>query len=163
MWKGEKEETSSWPGTLYTWNVISPRLGVTAKLTADGRMILRASYGRFHQGILTGEASPTHPGVTPTTTTAFDTGTGGYTRVVSVVDSKINLQVDRHMRAPRSDEYSIGVDRELAHRLGVALAYVRKTGGDFIGWTDVAVFIARRRERCPTVERAGISARELLP
>ena len=48
-------------GTLYTWNVVSPRLGVTARLTADGRTILRASYGRFNQGVLTGEISPIHP------------------------------------------------------------------------------------------------------
>jgi len=34
-------------GRLYTWNVVSPRLGVTAKLSPDGRTILRASYGRF--------------------------------------------------------------------------------------------------------------------
>jgi outer membrane receptor protein involved in Fe transport len=63
-------------GTLYTWNVVSPRLGVTAKLTTDGRTMLRASYGRFNQGVLTGEISPIHPGAAPVTTTAFDAGTG---------------------------------------------------------------------------------------
>ena len=42
------------------------------KLTADGRTILRGSYGRFSQGVLTGEFSAFHPGVTPVTTTAFD-------------------------------------------------------------------------------------------
>ena len=52
-------------GTLYTWNVVSPRLGITTKLTADGRTMLRASYGRFSQGVLTGELGPFHPGVTP--------------------------------------------------------------------------------------------------
>jgi outer membrane receptor protein involved in Fe transport len=35
-------------GTLYTWNVLSPRLGITTKLTGDDRTMLRASYGRFH-------------------------------------------------------------------------------------------------------------------
>ena len=34
-------------GTMYTWPVWSPRLGLTTKLTADGRTMLRASYGRF--------------------------------------------------------------------------------------------------------------------
>jgi len=48
-------------GTLYTWNVLSPRLGTTLKVSADGRTILRASYGRFSQGVLTGELSPFHP------------------------------------------------------------------------------------------------------
>src|SRR4029077_5274049 len=124
-------------GTLYTWNVVSPRLGVTERLTADGRTVLRASYGRFNQGVLTGEISPIPPGVTPITTTAFDAATGGYTNPVSVVDPKINLLLDPQTRTPRTDEYSIGVDRELGARVAVAAAYIRKSGSNFIAWTDV--------------------------
>ena len=124
-------------GTLYTWNVVSPRLGVTERLTADGRTILRASYGRFNQGVLTGEIAPIHPGVTQITTKQFDTATGGYTQPVSVVDPRINLLLDPNTRTPRTDEYSIGVDRELGPRLAVGLAYIRKTGSNFIAWTDV--------------------------
>jgi hypothetical protein len=124
-------------GTLYTWNVWSPRLGVATKLTADGRTMLRASYGRFNQGVLTGELSPFHPGATPTTTAGFDSATGGYTSIVSVVDPKRNLQLDPGTRSPRTDEYSIGVDREIGRRLAVAIAYVHKAGSHFIGWTDV--------------------------
>ena len=124
-------------GTLYTWNIVSPRLGVTTKLSADGRTMLRASYGRFSQGVLTGELSPFHPGVAPITTTAFDPATAGFTRLVSVVDNKINLQIDPETRAPRTDEYSLGVDREVGRQLAVAIAYVHKEGGNFTGWTDV--------------------------
>jgi hypothetical protein len=124
-------------GTLYTWNVWSPRLGVTMKLSADGRTMLRGSYGRFSQGVLSGELSPFHPGAKPTTTAAFVPATGGYTSIVSVVDPRRNLQLDRDVRAPRTDEYSIGVDREVGRRLAVAIAYVRKDGSNFIGWTDV--------------------------
>jgi hypothetical protein len=75
--------------------------------------------------------------VTPTTTAAFEPATGGYTRIVSVVDPKTNLQLDPKMRAPRTDEYSAGVDREIGSRLAVSVAYVRKNGANFIGWTDV--------------------------
>ena len=124
-------------GTLYTWNVWSPRLGLTAKVTGDGRTILRASYGRFSQGVLTGEIGLFHPGVAPITTMGFDAATGGYTRLVSVVDNKINFQLDRNTRAPHTDEYSIGLDREIGKRLALAMAYVRKEGADFIGWSDV--------------------------
>jgi Carboxypeptidase regulatory-like domain len=123
-------------GTLYTWNVWSPRLGLTAKLAADGRTMLRASYGRFHQGVLTGELAPIHPGQTPVTTMAFDAVTGGYTRLVSIVDSKVNLQLDPATRTPRTDEYSIGIDREVGRKVSAAVAYVRKNGSDFIGWID---------------------------
>jgi Carboxypeptidase regulatory-like domain/TonB dependent receptor-like, beta-barrel len=124
-------------GTLYTWNVVSPRLGVTERLSADGRTILRASYGRFNQGVLTGELGPIHPGVTAVRTTAFNAATGGYTDLVSVVDPKINLLLDPTTRTPRTDEYSIGVDRELRPQLAVAFAYIRKSGSNFIAWTDV--------------------------
>jgi TonB dependent receptor/Carboxypeptidase regulatory-like domain len=134
----ETDATVQGLGTLYTWNVWSPRLGVTTKLTSEGRMMLRASYGRFHQGVLTGELGPIHPGQTPITTTAFDPATGGYTRLVSVVDPKTNLRLDPETGAPFTDEYSVGVDRELGRGLSVAIAYIRKNGENFIGWTDTA-------------------------
>ena len=124
-------------GTMYTWNLVSPRLGVTAKLTTDGRTALRASYGRFHQGVLTGEISWNHPGIPPTTTMAFDPATRGYTSLVSVVDPKINIRIDPSTRSPLTDEYSIGVDRELERQLSVSVAYIHKAGRDYIGWTDV--------------------------
>ena len=98
---------------------------------------MRASYGRFYQGLLTAEYHLVHPGVTPVTTRAFEEATGDYTRLVSVVDARINVLVDPDTRAPRTDEYSIGVDRELGRRLAVALAYFHKDGTDYIGWTDV--------------------------
>jgi hypothetical protein len=134
----ETDEIVPGLGTLYTWNIVSPRLGVTTKLTADGRTMLRASYGRFSQGVLTGEIGMFHPAVTPIRTNAFVAATGGYTQVVSVVDSRINLRINAETRAPRTDEYSVGVDREVGRRLAVAVAYVRKNGTNFIGWTDIA-------------------------
>jgi len=133
----ETSNTVQGLGTLYTWNVWSPRLGVTMKLTADGRTMLRGSYGRFTQGVLTGELAPFHPAAVPTTTATFDAATGGYTSNVIVVDPKRNLRLDPGTRTPRTDEYSVGVDREVGHGLALATAYVRKDGGNFTGWTDV--------------------------
>ena len=54
------------------------------------------------------------------------------------------------MRAPHTDEYSIGVDREVGRRLAVAVAYIRKDGANFIGWTDVG---GQYRERGAAVAR----------
>ena len=65
-------------GTMYTWNLWSPRLGVTTKLSADGRTMLRASYGRFFQGVFTGELEPFHPGATAVTMAAFNSTSGDY-------------------------------------------------------------------------------------
>jgi hypothetical protein len=124
-------------GTLYSWNIFSPRLGLIAKLTDDGRTLLRGSYGRFSQGVLTGELAPVHPGQSPVTTKGFDPATRDYTRIISVVDPKRNLLLDPETRAPRTDEYSIGLDREIGRRSAIGIAYVHKDGANFIGWTDV--------------------------
>ena len=61
---------------------------------------------------------------------------GDYTRIRSVLD-RTNLQLDPGIRAPRTDEYSVGVDREVGRRLATAIAYVHKSGANFIGWTDI--------------------------
>jgi hemin uptake protein HemP len=123
-------------GTLYTWNLLSPRLGLTVKLDRDARTLLRANFGRFHQGVLTGELDVIHPGVSTVTTMAYETATGGYTRTVSVVDPTVNLRLDPDTRAPRTDAFSMAVDRQLAQEVVLSAAYIRKRGSDFIGWTD---------------------------
>jgi hypothetical protein len=109
---------------------------VTAKLTSDGRTILRGSYGRFNQGVLTGELEDFHPGTSPVTIRAFEQATGAYTRVLSMLGNRVNLLFDRDIAAPRTDQLSVGVDRELARSFAVAVAYVRKHGSHFIGWTE---------------------------
>jgi len=83
---------------------------------------------------------------------AFDVATGGYTSLVSVVDPKTQLRLDPDIRAPHSDEYSIGVDRELGRDLAVAVAYVHKDGTDFIGWTEVG---GQYREETRTLPDGG--------
>jgi hypothetical protein len=123
-------------GTLYTWNTWSPRVGATVKLTGDGRTILRTSYSRFSQGVLTGELEVFHPGQSPITTRGFDPATGDYTRTISVLSNQVNLLLDPDTRPPHTDEYSISVDREVGRTVSIALAYIHKRGTDFIGWTE---------------------------
>jgi hypothetical protein len=123
-------------GTVYTQNVLSPRLGATTRLDGRGRTRLRISYGRFNQGVLTGELDPISQGVTPTTTMAYEPATGGYTRLVSVVDPKRNLALDPKTRSPHTDEFSLAVDRDITALVGASAAYIRKRGADFIGWVD---------------------------
>jgi TonB dependent receptor-like, beta-barrel/Carboxypeptidase regulatory-like domain len=123
-------------GTLFSWNIVSPRMGLTMKLTADGRTMLRASYGRFSQGVLTGEIGAFHPGATATTTKAYVPADGDYTRVTQLNDPA-SLQIAAGIRPPRTDEYSAGVDREIGRSLHVAGAYIHKSGANFIGWEEI--------------------------
>jgi hypothetical protein len=122
-------------GTLFKWDVLSPRSGFALKLTADGRTVLRGSYGRFHQGILTGELVSVYPGQAPQITARFDSASGQY-YTFSILDPKTNVAIDSHMRSPYSDQISLSLDRDLSRRLAVSVAYVGKKGNDLIGWRD---------------------------
>ena len=138
MRKGAKPTTSSRAWERCTRGTSCRRAwALTAKLTADGRTILRASYGRFSQGVLTGELSPFHPGVTPITTRRVRSGHGRLHEHRPSVDPKSTCSSipTRARRGPTSTP--IGIDREVGRRLAVAVAYIRKNGSDFIGWTDV--------------------------
>jgi hypothetical protein len=123
-------------GTLYTLNMLSPRFGITVKLDRTGRTMLRGNYGRFNQGVLTGELDPISPGIAKTTTMAYDPATGGYDRFVSTVDPKSNLALDPGTGSPHTDEWSLALEREITPRLRASAAFIRKRGSDFIGWTD---------------------------
>jgi hypothetical protein len=78
-----------------------------------------------------------HPGIANTTLMSYNAATGAYSNLISVTDPNLNLAVDLDMRPPYTDQFSIGVDRELAANLGVSVTYVHKRSKDQIGWRDV--------------------------
>ena len=65
------------------------------------------------------------------------------------------------MRAPRTDEYSIGVDREVGRRLAVAIAYVRKDGSQLHRLDGCRRSVSRgNADAHGRPERAGARARQ---
>ena len=132
----ETDDVLEGVGTVYAQSMLSPRLGITARLDRRGRTVLRASYARFNQGVLTGELDPISQGATPTTTREYEAATGAYSRLVSVVDPKINVMVDPRTRSPHTDEFSLAFDREISTGVKASAAYIRKRGSDYLGWVD---------------------------
>jgi hypothetical protein len=84
----------------------------------------------------------------PTTRTEFDPETGAYTKNPVITDPRAQVQIDTSTRAPRTDTYSIGIDREIARPLSMGLIYVHKSGRNFIGWEDIG---GQYREEARTV------------
>jgi hypothetical protein len=122
-------------GDLYTWNPISPRLGFNLKLTGDGRTVLRGNYGRFHRAVITREISQLHPG----NSTKF--GKYGWriddvSHIINVIDPTANLSIDADTKNPYTDQFSIGVDRELVPNLAISATYVHTESKRPIGWID---------------------------
>ena len=85
-------------GTVDTWNIVSPRVGLVIKLHAAGRTMLRANAGRFSQGMLTGEISAIHPGRTRQTIIQEPSGS-------ELVRDPSQVQLDPEVRPPHTNQY----------------------------------------------------------
>src|SRR4029079_7016297 len=119
------------------WNAPAFRSGFNLKLTNKGDMVLRGAYGRAYRQVLTNDFIGVNPEPSPSTLARFNPATGTYSTIVSVTVPQANLAVDPNLKAPYSDSYSVGVDRQLKHNLAMGISYVHKTGENQIGWVDI--------------------------
>jgi len=125
------------PG-LFTWNSVSPRVGIVYKFTDAGKSIVKAHYGRYYRGVVTSEFDNTTPSVTPRY--LFDgTYRNGVPNPASleVVSDNSNLAVNPDFRNPYTDQYIFGFEQELLTNFGLQLNYVYKRGEDYGGWSDI--------------------------
>ena len=119
-------KTISGLGRLITWNTISPRVGVNWKLSQDGNTVLRAVVGRYYDSLTLTSIESVHPGNAATTLAKYDTATGLYDIILSVKDPRSNIAFDGSMKTPYTDQYSIGLDRQVARNMAVSASYVHK-------------------------------------
>ncbi len=119
-------ETIAGLGHLLTWTTVSPRVGVNLKLNDEGTMVLRGTVGRYYDSLDLRTIENVHPGVAVTTLARFDPATGDYTNIISVTDPRANIAFDRDMKAPYTDQYSVGLDRQIVNQLAGSVSYVHK-------------------------------------
>jgi hypothetical protein len=125
------------PG-LFTWNSVSPRVGIVYKFTDAGKSTVKAHFGRYYRGVVTSEFDNTTPSLTPRF--LFDgTYVGGRPNPESleVVSDNSNLAVDSGFKNPYTDQYIVGFEQELATNFGLQFNFVYKRGEDYGGWNDI--------------------------
>lgn len=120
-------ETIAGLGNLLTWTTVSPRVGVNLKLTEDGSTVIRGTVGRYYDSLDLRTIERVHPGIAATTLARYDAATGSYSNVISVTDPRANIRFDGEMKAPYTDQYSVGVDRQIANHLAASASYVHKS------------------------------------
>ncbi|MGH9312608.1 MAG: TonB-dependent receptor [Vicinamibacterales bacterium] len=121
---------------IFTWNSVSPRVGVVWKLNESGRTVLKAHVGRYYRGIVTGEYDNTSPSVTPRFYFEFDSR-GNRINLEKVSDN-LNLTVDPNFKNPYTDQFIVGLEHELVKNLGLMVNYTHKRGENYGGWRDIA-------------------------
>ena len=136
---------------FFTWNSVSPRLGLNWKLTGDGKTIVKAHWGRYHPQITTGEfANIIGPNVKPYFIGTYNFATGQI-EDLTLESSSENLSVSPDYGSPRTDQFIVGFERELTPKMGLQVNYVRKRGRDFGTWRDtVGTYV-----QVPVVDDSG--------
>jgi Carboxypeptidase regulatory-like domain/TonB dependent receptor-like, beta-barrel len=121
---------------LYSWNTVSPRIGFSWKLTSDGKTALKAHYGRYYSGIITGEFAAVSPSITPRYYFSGTYDAAGNPQGAEVVKDNTNLHVDPGFKAPYTDQFVAAFERELVQDLALSLSYTYKRGQRYGGWRD---------------------------
>jgi hypothetical protein len=136
---------------FFKWNSISPRLGVNWKVTSSGRTIVKSHWGRYHPQITTGEfANVIGPNIKPYFQGTYNFATGQVDDLF-LTSSSENLSVSSSYNSPRTDQFIIGFEQELAAKVGLQVNYVRKWGRDFAAWRDtVGTYV-----QVPIVDNSG--------
>jgi hypothetical protein len=140
---------------VFTWNSVSPRVGVIWKLNESGRSMLKLHAGRYYGGVITSEFDNTTPSVTPLM--LFD---GTYVNgapnpdSLELVSDNTNLQVDPDYKNPHTDQYILGFEQELITNLGLQVSFVHKRGENFGAWRD----IRGQYTQVPVVDNRGEEA-----
>ncbi|HET9794375.1 MAG TPA: TonB-dependent receptor [Thermoanaerobaculia bacterium] len=152
--------TLSYPGgdAEVRWKNWEPRVGLTWAIGAHRETLIRASYARFADQLgqatvsydnplgysylycylsdsyrahaAAGNHTITGPGDLAGFSYAYGVDPNNPTAQVSV------NQIDRHLRAPTTDEYTIGVDHQISPEFVAGLSYTHRDRKNFV-WTPL--------------------------
>ena len=115
-------------GRVAEWNVVSPRLGFTYSFPWERATQIRGHYGRYYQAMLT----PYIRNRARIEGYAFNEETGAFD-ILQFVGDPSQFAIDPDLKDPYTDQFAIGVDRELAKDLAISASYIYKRSRDFVG------------------------------
>jgi Carboxypeptidase regulatory-like domain/TonB dependent receptor-like, beta-barrel len=121
---------------LFSWNTVSPRIGFNLKLTGDGKTVFKAHYGRYYRGVITGEFDDIAPSAPVLIAFSGEYNADGSRVDPEVVQDNSQLKLDPNYKAPYTDQYIVGLDREIVKDLGLSLNYVYKKSKNMGGYVD---------------------------
>jgi hypothetical protein len=134
----ETGQSSAEVDNLFTWNSISPRAGFTLKLDEAGRTLLKGHYGRYYRGVMTGEYDQATPSVSQRFLFSGFYDNAGNPLGLDLAKDPSRLGVDPDYSNPYTDQFIVGVERELMKNLGLAVNYVHKRSDNYGAWIDTA-------------------------
>jgi len=122
---------------LINFSQWSPRLGATVKLDTEGETVLKSSWGRYYGKLISNQFQSISPGNTNLTAFEYNPATRRYDLPFYNINPKANFAIDPDLTQQYTDQFFIGVERQLQPSFGVTASFVMKNEHDFIRLKDV--------------------------
>ncbi len=117
---------------LLRWDTWSPRLGLVYQLTGDRKTILKASYGRYYGHMLLNVFYASAPSKSDRYWYGYNWNTGEYDNLWEHIDPIANRGFDRNLKNPYSDQFSVGIEREIFPDFSLSITGIYKESKDSV-------------------------------
>jgi len=115
----------------------SPRLGATVKLDSQGETVVKSHWGRYYGKLISNQFQSISPGNTNLTAFEWNPVTRRFDIPFYNINPKANFAIDPDLKQQYTDQFFIGVERQLQSSFGVTASFVMKNEHDFIRLKDV--------------------------
>jgi hypothetical protein len=122
---------------VFRWRAVSPRVGVNIKLNESGTTLLKAHYGRYYRGIVTGEFDNTTPSITPKYTFSGRYSASGQPLDKELFSDNSRLTVDPDLKNPYTDQFIVAWEQQFRSDVGFSVNYVHKRSERQTAFPDV--------------------------
>lgn len=122
--------------TYYDVNPIAPRLGLAWDIAGDGQSVLRAYYGQLYDGAVFASWSSALPGIGDYVIYEAS-GTLANTKLLEIdrISGVSKYTMLKDIKHPRTDEFSVALERQLSPLIKVTGTYIRRDAKNFINST----------------------------
>jgi hypothetical protein len=118
-------------GEMFSWNNLSPRVGLAYALTSDLKTVFKASYGRYYN--FNTWFSFYGYGPYSMTMSLWYVLPNGESMLLSTTGPASNQAIDPNLKRPYVDTFILGIQREILRDFTVEINYVHKAFRDMQG------------------------------
>jgi len=108
------------------WKTISPRFGLNYQLTSDMKTVFRASYGRYYDALIIGDFQDATPAQATWYAYGYNWDTGQYDDLWYIWEPQADLGLDSDLKAPYTDQFSVGLEREIFPNFSLSATLIYK-------------------------------------
>lgn len=109
---------------------------MTVKLDSAGKTVAKGAYGRYYGKLVTNMFFEISPGNTTSYVYGYNPATGKYDVLKRSTNPNINYGIDPNLENQYTDQFFIGLERELLPDFGVDIGFVAKKEHNFIRLRD---------------------------